>query len=115
MRPTLGRKYASAGLNNDSSWNSPEGEKLLHWSLLVPQRVKQQQAGAGDDRRVGYIEVWKVVSEDVDLDEVYHRAVGDAVVNVAQRAGKDQRQSDGGQRDAIRQANHDDENHQRQI
>ena len=54
-----------------------------------------------------------MVAEDVDLDEVHHRAVGDAVVNVAQRAGKDQRQRDGGEGEAVAQADQDNEHHQR--
>ena len=63
------------------------------------QRIKQQHAGAGDDRGVGHVEVGPVIAEDVDLNEVDDRAVENAVVNVAERAAENERESDGRERE----------------
>ena len=48
--------------------------------------VEQQQACAGDDGAVGQIEVGPVVPEDMDLNEVDDRSIGDAIVEVSQSA-----------------------------
>ncbi len=49
----------------------------------------------------------------MDLDEVDDRTVSDAVVDVAESSGKDQRQRNGGEREAVAEAHHDDQNSQR--
>ena len=77
------------------------------------QRVEEEQAGAGHNRGVGNVEVGPVIAEDVDLDEVDHGAVDDAVVDVAEGPAKDERKSHGGKRDAIAEADHGDEDGQR--
>ena len=68
--------------------------------FLGQQGIEHQQAGAGHDGAVGHVEVRPVIGEDVDLDEVDDRAVGDAVVDVADGAAQYQGQGDGGERDA---------------
>ena len=75
--------------------------------LCGQQGIEEEQAGADDHAGVGHVEVGPVVAEDVDLDEVDDRAVGDAVVDVAQRAAQNERQSHGREADAIAQADDD--------
>jgi hypothetical protein len=71
---------------------------------LVPfwqKRIEQEETGADDNGGVGYVEVREVIAEDVDFNEVDDRAVKDAVVYVAQSAGKDEREGDSGEGESI--------------
>src|ERR1700722_16272503 len=80
------------------------------YALLRQQRIKQEQACAGDDGAIGYVEVGPGIAEDVDFDEVDDGAVEDAVVDVAQRSSQNQREGDGGEREPVAQADEGNEN-----
>src|ERR1019366_3869238 len=80
--------------------------------LLWQEGIEEQEAGAGDDGTVGYVEVGPMVGEDVEFDEVDDRSVDDAVVDIAERARKDEGQSDGRNVDAIAEPHQGDENDQ---
>jgi len=47
-----------------------------------------------------------MIAEDVNLDEIDDRAVKDAVMDVAQRPGKNERQGDRGQAEAVAKLHH---------
>jgi hypothetical protein len=57
---------------------------------------EQEEAGADDDATVGDVEVWPVVVVDADGEEVDDVVEADAVVKVAERSAKDERESDRG-------------------
>ena len=59
---------------------------------LRAQLFKRQQHGAEGDRRVGDVEGRPVETGGVPLDEVDDGTEADAVDNIAERAGEDQRQ-----------------------
>ena len=81
--------------------------------LFRQQGIEQEQAGSGDDGGVGYVEVGPMIGEDVDLNEVDHRAVDDAVVDVAEGAAEDEGKGDGGEGDVVAEADESDENDER--
>ena len=69
---------------------------LARGLAMRQQRIKQQHAGAGDNGGIGHVEVRPVIAEDVDLNEVDDLAVAqNAVVDVAERAAENERESNG--------------------
>src|SRR5215216_3032398 len=57
---------------------------------LEDERVIEEPDDPGNDRRVGDVEDVPGEAADVEMDEVEHRPVGDAVDGVAERAADDQ-------------------------
>src|SRR5215212_545439 len=65
---------------------------------LEHERVIEEPDDPGNDRRVGDVEDVPGETTDVEMDEVEHRAVGDAVGGVAERAVDDQPECCGDER-----------------
>ena len=95
----------------------PENNRLglLHFNggalrfLAGKEGVEDEQACADDDAAVGYVEVGPMVAEDVNFDEVDDGAIADAVMQIADRAAKDQGESDSSETDAAAESNKRDQ------
>src|SRR5437868_15097316 len=74
------------------------GIKKLPWGisfgsmfqLLAPAapHIQQQQRCSNADRAVGNVERWKIVLACIHFDEIRHRAVYNAIVQISQRASQ---------------------------
>src|SRR5215211_6109495 len=65
---------------------------------LEDERVIEEADDPGNDRRIGDVEDVPGEAADVEMDEVEHRPVGDAVDGVAERAADDQPERSGDER-----------------
>src|SRR4051794_13128463 len=76
-------------------------ESGLHRARPPPvedERVIEEPGDPGNDRRVGDVEDVPGEAADVKMDEVEHRAIGDAVDGVAERPAGDQPERGGDER-----------------
>ena len=80
--------------------------------MLWEEGVEEEEACAGDDGAVGYVEVGPVVGEDVDFNEVDDCAVEDAVVEVAEGSAEDEGEGGGCQRELVAEADEKDQDDQ---
>src|SRR5690348_401315 len=65
--------------------------RLISLLLSGPQRVNQQQDSPNHDGRIRHIKVGPVVTDNVDLKEIDHSPVGDAVPGVPDGPTQNQR------------------------